>query len=98
MNPLEGEESVDVNELEDSILRSEFETALKELKNNSASGIDNIQAKILKKCGEKALDRLFEVIGKIYELGIIPKNFQKKQNSHTSQKEKRNVKISGPLA
>ena len=33
----------------------EFETALKELKNNIAPGIDNIQAEILKNSGEKAL-------------------------------------------
>ena len=67
----------DKNELGDPILRSEFETALKELKNNRASGIDNIQAEILKNPGEKALDRLFKLIGKIYKFGIIPKDFQK---------------------
>ena len=78
MNPIE-EESVDENELGDPILRSEFETALKELKNNRVPGIDNIHAEILKNSGEKALDRLFELIGKIYKLGIIPKDFQKKK-------------------
>ena len=77
MNPIEEEESVDENELGDPILRSEFDIALKELKNNRAPGIDNIQAEILKNSGEKALDKLFELIGKIYKLGIIPKDFQK---------------------
>ena len=77
MNPIEEEESVDENELGDPILRSEFETALKELKNNRAPGIDNIQAEILKNSGEKARDKLFELISKIYKLGIIPKDFEK---------------------
>ena len=53
MNPIEEEESVDENELGDTILRSEFETALKELKNKSAPRIDNIHAEILKNSGEK---------------------------------------------
>ena len=74
------------NELGDPILRSEFETALKQLKNYRAPGIDKIQAEILKKSREKAFGRLFELIGKIYKLGIIPKDFQKKQNSHNPKK------------
>ena len=65
MNPIEEEESVNENELGDPVLKSEFETALKELKNNRAPGIDNIQAEILKNSGKKALGRLFELIGKI---------------------------------
>ena len=72
MNPIEEEESVNENESGDPTLRSDFETALKELKNNRTPGIDNIQAEIQKNSGEKVLDRLFELIGKIYKLGIMP--------------------------
>ena len=68
---------MDENELGAPILRSEFETALKELKNNRAPEINNIQAEILKNSREKAFNRLFELIDKIDKLGIMPKDFQK---------------------
>ena len=77
MISIEEEESVDENELGDPILRSKFETAPKELKNNRAPGIGNIQAEILKNSGATAFDRLFELFGKMYKLGIIPKDFKK---------------------
>ena len=46
---------MDEIEFGDPKLRSEFETILKELKNNRAPGIDNIQAEILKNSGERPL-------------------------------------------
>ena len=46
-----------------------------------------MQAEILKNSGGKALDRLFELIGKIYKLAIIPKDFKKKKKIVTIPKK-----------
>jgi len=59
------------------ILRKEFEIALKELKNNEAPGIDELNGELLKALEGYGKDILFRIIGKAYESGIIPKDFEK---------------------
>ncbi|KAF0760714.1 craniofacial development protein 2-like [Aphis craccivora] len=57
--------------------REEFEIALKELKSNKAPGIDKLNGELLKAQDGYGKDILFRIIGKTYENGIIPKDFEK---------------------
>jgi len=59
------------------ILRDEFEIALKELKSNKVTGVDKLNGKLLKALDGYGKDILFRIIGKAYETGIIPKDFEK---------------------
>ena len=49
-----------------SILRSEFDAAIRDLKRNKAPGIDDIPAELIKYAGEKTLTRLYKTICDIY--------------------------------
>jgi len=57
------------------IIKSEFEEALKKLKNKKAEGIDEIPAEFLKQIGEKATKELYDIWCKIYKEGQWPKDF-----------------------
>lgn len=74
---MEKEESIVEDNLGDCILRSEFDAAMNDLKNNKAPGIDGLQAEMLKNAGEEAKDRLFKLICRIYETGNLPKDFKR---------------------
>jgi len=63
--------------IEPPILREEFEIALKKLKENKSPGIDNLNEELLKASDGYGKDILFEIIGKAYETGKIPKDFEK---------------------
>ena len=73
---MEEEESVDLDKLGEPILRSEFDLALRQLKNNKASGVDNLPAELLKQAGQYFLDRLFVLINEIYKTGSLPNDFK----------------------
>ena len=60
-----------------SILRSEFDAAIRDLRRNKTSGIDDIPAELIKYAGEKTLTRLYKTICDIYLTGDIPSDFEK---------------------
>lgn len=61
-NRLEEEMDIDEGNLEDPIIKSDFEIALKELKNIRAPEIDRIQSEILKIVWEEVKNRLFKFV------------------------------------
>lgn len=74
-NTLENENQLDDNNIGENITLEEFEKALKEMKNKKAPGLDDIQAELLKSCGEKANDILYHLINNIYKTGMVPSDF-----------------------
>lgn len=54
------------------ITRTEFDTALQNLKDNKATGVDHIPAELLKALPKVALDHLYIQFNRILETGIIP--------------------------
>lgn len=54
------------SQMEDSIMREEFDRALKILRINKAPGNDNIPAELLKNSGKKMQDELFKLVSEIY--------------------------------
>ena len=74
---LENVEDVDPEEMGDSILWSEFEDALKHLKSNKASGVDQIPAELLKCCGEKVKKALFHLCNEMYLEGSVTRDFER---------------------
>lgn len=59
------------------ILRSEFELALYDLKQNKAPGTDNITAELLQCASTKIKDALYQLTQDIYEKGDIPDDYCK---------------------
>ena len=57
------------------VLRDEVWTALNEMKNNKAEGVDNIPAEILKNLGEKATEELVRLCQDLYNAGKWPEDF-----------------------
>ena len=76
-NAIEEEDATDIENKGDHILKSEFQRAMKMLKNNKAPGVDKITAEILNNCGEKAKYIIYEMIRKMYDTGIVPTDFNK---------------------
>ena len=74
---LEKEEEVNEDEIGDTILREEFDRALKDLSRNKAPGVDDIPSELLKSSGEPAMTKLFNLVRKMYETGEIPSDFKK---------------------
>lgn len=60
-----------------SILRSEFEYALKIMKANKAPGPDYINTELLQYAGTKTKKELFKLIHDMYNTETVPKNFYK---------------------
>jgi len=58
-----------------SVLYSEFEKALEELKNKKATGPDGIPAELLKALGSAGKRELFEICNEIYIRGEWPEDF-----------------------
>ena len=54
-----------------SVLYSEFEKALEELKNKKATGSDGIPAELLKALGSSGKRELFEICNEIYRVRQI---------------------------
>jgi len=60
-----------------TILRSEFEYALKIMKTDKAPGPDNINTELLQYAGTKTKEELFKLIHDVYYTGTVPKDFYK---------------------
>ena len=73
----EGEGGASIEDKGEPILRTEFEKALKELKQGKAAGVDEIPGEILQNIGEGALKVLYELICYIYETGEMPEDFKR---------------------
>jgi len=71
-----------------SILKEEFETALKELKHNKATGIDDVSGEMLKALVGQGKETLFKITYETYEKGQIPKDFEKCLMIPTPKKKK----------
>uniref|UniRef100_A0A8D8YQU9 Craniofacial development protein 2 n=1 Tax=Cacopsylla melanoneura TaxID=428564 RepID=A0A8D8YQU9_9HEMI len=63
------------NNLGDPILRSEFDLAVKLMKNNKTPGVDNINSELIKYAGEKLQDEIYNLTSTIYNTGTVPKDF-----------------------
>lgn len=74
---LENEENVKPDDEGDTILRDEFDAALKRLGENKAAGIDNIPAEIIKAADSSIHDKLYDLVCQIYETGTLPADFTK---------------------
>ena len=72
---IEEEEKVDVNEKGPSVLKSEILSAIAEMKDGKAVGVDEIPAEMLKCLGEKALQEICEICESMYEEGKWPDDF-----------------------
>ena len=51
-----------------SILKSEFDAAVRDLRKNKAPGIDDIPAELIKNAGEKVLTQLYKIVCDMYVL------------------------------
>ena len=60
----------------ESILREEFEKALKGLKANKAPGVDLIAAELLQNSGQAEKNILFKLVCDMYETGDIPNDYK----------------------
>lgn len=55
-------------------MRSESDSALKDLNKRKPPGIDKIPEKLLRIAGDESLDKLFNPVGKIYESPKSPES------------------------
>ena len=74
---LEEERQVESDRKGPGLLIDEIHTAIKEIKNGKAAGVDDIPAEFLKLLDERAMEILAEVCVDIYETGIWPEDFTK---------------------
>ena len=72
---IEREDVIDEDERGPSILTTEVEKAIKDMKRNKATGDDDVPADLLKEIGNKGLKVITKLINKIYETGKWPKDF-----------------------
>ena len=64
-------------EEDDDILLEEVEKAVKDLKNNKASGVDGIPAEVMKAGGESLVAMFHELCQKIWKSTVIPAEWTK---------------------
>lgn len=72
---VEEEEEIEEDEKGPSILRSEILSAISELKEGKAVGVDEIPAEMVKNLGEKALQEIVDICQSMYEEGKWPDDF-----------------------
>lgn len=81
MKRFEGEKLEEITTDEEKtklpILKSEFELALHDLKQNKAPGIDNITAELLQCASTKIKDALYQLTQDINEKGDVPDDYRK---------------------
>ena len=72
---LESESQVNCDQRGPSLLDEEIYTAIKEMKNEKATGVDDIPAEFLKLLDDETMERLSDLCKRIYETGIWPEDF-----------------------
>ena len=65
------------NETAPPIIKAEVKEAVRSLKDNKSSGVDNIQGELLKYCGEEVIEILQDICYKILKTGIWPADWTK---------------------
>ena len=85
---LEEERQVESDRKGPGLLIDEIHTAIKEIKNGKAAGVDDIPAEFLKMLDERALGILTQLCVNIYETGIWPEDFTKSVMIPISKKAK----------
>ncbi|KAF0753702.1 craniofacial development protein 2-like [Aphis craccivora] len=70
--------TIDEEETKLPILKSEFELALHDLKQNKAPEIDDITAELLQCASTKIKDALYQLTQDIYEKGDVPDDYRKR--------------------
>jgi len=66
-----------MEEIDQSIMREEFDKALMELKNKKAPGVDEIPAELIQNFGENTKKIIYEMIKECYKTGQVPSDFTK---------------------
>lgn len=74
---IDEEHQNDTEEVDQSIMKEEFDKALMELMNKKAPGVDEIPAELIQNCGENTKKIIYEMIKKCYENGQEPSDFTK---------------------
>jgi len=74
---MDEERQNDTEEIDQSIIREEFDKALMELKNKKALGVDEIPVELIQNCGENTKKIIYEMINECYETGQVPSDFTK---------------------
>jgi hypothetical protein len=72
---VESEKEVDADEKGPYILQSKVEKAIKKMRNNKATGNDDVPGDVLQLLGEGGLNIMTKLINTIYETGKWPKDF-----------------------
>lgn len=75
------------DELGPSIIKTELNKAIHDLKSNKKVCIDEIPAELWKVVGEEMRDILFKMLEKTYREGIVPKDFTKSRTILIAKKE-----------
>ncbi|XKL67517.1 hypothetical protein PGB90_003008 [Kerria lacca] len=74
---IERENKVDKEELGDTILRSLFDKALKDMKEDKAVGGDGVANELIKNAGKETLKKLFQLTSRMYEEEEVPEHYQR---------------------
>jgi len=85
---IEEESQSDMDEVDQSLMREEFDKVLLELKNNKAPRVDEIPVELVKICGENTKKIIYELIQKRYETG--PKDTKRFYKVHNCTNFKEN--------
>lgn len=77
VDDIESEFLVERDSLGPDIIREEFDTALKNIKNGKKAGSDGIFVELIKYANcDPLLDEIFELVGKMYTTGKVPIDFK----------------------
>lgn len=79
--------SGNMDEQGETILKDEFNKVLKEKRRNKAPGVDHIPIELIQNSGETVNEELLKLVKEIYELEIIYEDFQKSFIIQTPKKQ-----------
>lgn len=69
-------EEINENEKGESILKSECDRAIQNLKRNKAIGIDDIPSELISSLEDLVIGKLFFLVSRMYESSEVPSDFQ----------------------
>ena len=68
-----------------NILKSEVRTAIKMMRKNKAAGLDGVVIEMIEALEEYAVEKLTEIINKIYDNGKFPEDLRSPFSSHSQR-------------